>query len=1020
MHVYIYILVFFPLCGNIYKLAPGMAGNVTSDNLTRIYHRLSSATNKHDFLQQCIDQKLIPHGLRLGFSLALRPTNLVVEKIEQILNNASTQLLLVLCDCAKEDLKETKELWEKHRLENNEGVGTFRGDRMVGKLRVKHERTRRMMQKTSQRKIEKLRCEKREDTNVRESRFTDFKGTVHLTGKQFSLNQKQVEEKTRTAKQGIRPHRKIRRGKRSNNKKQKDSVWSPSEAEFKERDPIVLTDKVTLSKEQIEVCRLADCFVPTPTTPIDVYDQMIGTHEWAERLRWHRFFALKKLKDGSDNADEEDEEFQKFPWYKPTEKSAPRGDKALEDFIQQCSDDFLDINKRKRISDNLTPEQRKALSELRNLPMTHNSACRYADKSGVTVITSLTEDDEKIKKDLKDKAHFDNLESDCTEEVKETVTKFTNKWSKKGVFKEEMSGFIKNNETSHLAKCKPLIKTHKPQPYPHRLLLSGCGTPTEKLSKFIQLTISHLTDFLPYQILDTKEFLQKIEMINDQCAPLPPTACLATCDVVSLYPSVDNRMGVPAVEKLLKKHPSPLEIPTRCVIEGLSIALDNNTCYYEDGEGEVIYATPNNGTAMGPAHAPTYVDVFMGELDKKLVESCPVPLLSSLSNGKRVKQENLDWSRYRDDGFTVLPNHEDIDEFVSHLQELHRDKIRWTVNQGREAEYLDVKLVITEEGKIETDVFSKSSHSYLPPNSCHPPSVFKGMTIGMGRRLRMICSDDTKLENRIQEYTKHLVTSGWKWEVAEKGLREGASVPREQTLKKENQRKKRNQKQKKIAWVTRYDPRVPDKTRIIKKNLEILHKNPENKKLFPKKSLIAADRRRKNLGEIYKPTVPGRFQEHGPREKNGFFKCTKTRCDTCNHSREMSNFSSPWDGRKWTIRQNITCTTPNVIYIVTCDHHKEFLYCGSTTNVKLRWANHKSDAKLKRVTKCKVATHCNEKGHPVDPQFLFLNIIPIEHVRNPKRLLERELYWQANLGTLRLGSNERKDFHSIVKHRVLF
>ena len=189
--------------------------------------------------------------------------------------------------------------------------------------------------------------------------------------------------------------------------------------------------------------------------------------------------------------------------------------------------------------------------------------------------------------------------------------------------------YIEDIEDSHPGKCKPLVKTHKQKAFPIRLLLSGCGTPIQPLPKFVQLNIGHLTEYLPFQILDTKEFLQKISEINNTFAPLPDSACFAACDVVALYPNVNNNMGLPAVTSLLKEHPSRLGIRTDCVIEALNIALTNNTCVYND-EITSTYARPNRGTAMGPSHAYDYVDVFMSELDRKLVSTCPVPLLSSL------------------------------------------------------------------------------------------------------------------------------------------------------------------------------------------------------------------------------------------------------------------------------------------------------------------------------------------------------------------------------------------------------
>ena len=95
----------------------------------------------------------------------------------------------------------------------------------------------------------------------------------------------------------------------------------------------------------------------------------------------------------------------------------------------------------------------------------------------------------------------------------------------------------------------------------------------------------------------------------------------------------------------------------------------------------------------------------------------------------------------------------------------------------------------------------------------------------------MICSEDEDLEDRIKEYTRYLVTSGWSWKKAYKELRKGASKPRSVTL--EEKRKTGRKKTKKIAWVTTYDPRTPSKSKIIRNNLAILYNNPNNKTRFP-------------------------------------------------------------------------------------------------------------------------------------------------------------------------------------------
>ena len=183
--------------------------------------------------------------------------------------------------------------------------------------------------------------------------------------------------------------------------------------------------------------------------------------------------------------------------------------------------------------------------------------------------------------------------------------------------------------------------------------------------------------------------------------------------------------------------------------------------------------------------------------------------------------------------------------------------------------------------------------------------------------------------------------------------------------------------------------------------------------------IIAAERKRKNIGQIFKPTVPNRFPYHGPHNRSGFFTCSAKKCDTCAHSSTLTSFRSPWDNRLWKIKENLTCHTPNVVYVLQCQMHPEKWYVGSTKNLKLRWANHKSDAKLRKIKKCAVAKHVAEMKHPEDPQFKYLSIHPIEAVKKEDRLLERETYWQANLGTIFNGLNQRTDIiHSLQKNEI--
>jgi hypothetical protein len=806
-----------------------------------------------------------------------------------------------------------------------------------------------------------------------------------------------------------RPHHQRRHHKRRKIKtrRRRKAQWNEiSEKDKSIFDPIVLADNVTLTQDQKEVCRLSDNFVPSPREPIDVCDMAVGTHAWAERLRWHRFHTIKRREKDEDieNCVDSHDNFQKTPWYKSTSKAAPTGDPELETFINSCSRDFMAKNKRRKIRDNMTPGQRKALKELKALPMTHNAACRYADKAGTTVITSLDEDDRTILAALRDKDYYEIVQENPTKNVITKIQIWSADCAKKGKLPKEIADYIADISTTRPGKCKPLIKTHKPRPFPSRLLLSGCGTPVEPLSKVVQASIRHLTEHLPYQIIDTKELLAKIKLTNEKLGPLPETACIAVCDVVSLYPNVNNQMGVPAVKRMLSDHPSEVEIPNITILQALDIALSNNFTEYTDGEQETVYAKPVRGTAMGPSMACDYVDVFMGELDNLLVSNSPVPLLSSIAApSEREDLAFLDWSRYRDDGLAILPDSSKVDQFTEYLQSLHPPNIRWTVSHGQTAEYLDTRLTI-KDGIIHSDVFSKHNHSYLPPNSCHPPSVFKGLIYGVGIRLRMLCSEDSVLQERIDEYARYFALAGWNKQKAKSELSRAAERDRDQLLTKS-----RRKKEKKLAWVTTYDPRLPSKGKIIRQNLHLLYTNPENSVIFPEGMLIAADRRRKNIGELYKPSVPKRVHALAPSLAHGFYPCNK--CDTCAHAVPTTSFVSPWDGRRWNIRQHLTCTSKNVVYVLKCTVHPDEWYIGSTMDLKKRWANHKSDIKLKKGKKCSTAQHVMDKAHPNDPTLPFIQIFAVEAVTNPDDLLRRETWWMTNVGTLYQGLNTSSSLH---------
>ena len=55
--------------------------------------------------------------------------------------------------------------------------------------------------------------------------------------------------------------------------------------------------------------------------------------------------------------------------------------------------------------------------------------------------------------------------------------------------------------------------------------------------------------------------------------------------------------------------------------------------------------------------------------------------------------------------------------------------------------------------------------------------------------------------------------------------------------------------------------------------------------------------------------------------------------------------------------------------------------------------------------------------HPDDPELKFLTVLPIDTVRNKAKLLEKEVWWQENVGVHKFGLNKRNDLATVSRRR---
>ena len=138
---------------------------------------------------------------------------------------------------------------------------------------------------------------------------------------------------------------------------------------------------------------------------------------------------------------------------------------------------------------------------------------------------------------------------------------------------------------------------------------------------------------------------------------------------------------------------------------------------------------------------------------------------------------------------------------------------------------------------------------------------------------------------------------------------------------------------------------------------------------------------------------------------------------------ESDQFLSRTTGEKYKIRQDISCKSENIIYLVNCKNCR-MRGVGSCKDSAKRVSNYISSIERKSP-ECKIEQHVLQRGHSFQ-DFSVLGIVKLE---NPppdpiERLREFEGHWMIKLNTLEPhGMNNINGYERIVKKsdlRVMF
>ena len=153
-----------------------------------------------------------------------------------------------------------------------------------------------------------------------------------------------------------------------------------------------------------------------------------------------------------------------------------------------------------------------------------------------------------------------------------------------------------------------LPKIHKRlSDVPGRPVISNCGTPTEKALEFLDNQLKEVMQNGWSYIKDSNDFIKKIKHKKN----IPDNAILVTADVVRLYPSIPHKAGLRALKEALDRREEK-KISTEDLVK--MAEFKNN---YFEFNGQVKHQI--SSTAIRTKFAPTYVCIFMDEIETKFL-----------------------------------------------------------------------------------------------------------------------------------------------------------------------------------------------------------------------------------------------------------------------------------------------------------------------------------------------------------------------------------------------------------------
>ena len=281
-----------------------------------------------------------------------------------------------------------------------------------------------------------------------------------------------------------------------------------------------------------------------------------------------------------------------------------------------------------------------------------------------------------------------------------------------------------------------LPKIHKPE-IPLRPIVSFVNSPTYGVSGFLAKILSPVVGNTENTVKNSCHFAEFV-----RGKTLKADQVLVSFDVVSLFTNIPVDVAIKVATKRLGQDATLLQrtsLPVEDIIDLLSFCL--NTTYFVF---EGCYYQQVFGTAMGSPVSAVIANLVMEDVEQRALASVPVSLLF--------------WKRFVDDVISAVSRNE-IDILLQHLNSIE-PSIQFTVEReiNGHLAFLDLNVHRTVEGKLETDVYCKPTHTdkYLSYDSHHPVSHKRSVAKTLLQRAESLPSNGDSQANE-REYVLNIL-----------------------------------------------------------------------------------------------------------------------------------------------------------------------------------------------------------------------------------------------------------------------